>query len=208
MRIDSATDTAYVADAQSLFAFALLEDGGVRYLGELGPRVNGGMDGEIVDNWLGRSPALEVGSDGSLYVADSEYHRIHKFAPLAKDEAGNPVPGDYVGWSGRCTGSDNKACDVDRQRSRGYSCTYAPESCTVAPANRAGSAGGQVDTPLYIALDPNDVLYIADFQNERIQRLSPDGSCRRGGLRRQQHQQERPAQLRAGQHGQSRARCR
>lgn len=172
VRIDSATDTAYVADAQSLLAFALQDDGGVRYLGELAPRV----DGEIVEDWLGRSPALEVGSDGSLYVADSQYHRIHKFAPRTTDEAGEPVPGDYVGWSGRCTGSDNKACDVDRQRSRGYSCTYAPDSCTVAPANRAGSAQGQFDTPLYIALDPNDVLYIADFGNERIQRLSPDGS--------------------------------
>lgn len=171
-RIDSQQNVAYVADNFGVHAFELLESQGTRYLGELGPANNG----TVIDGWIGSQKSLEVGSDGSLYVADADNHRIHKIAALAVDDTGGQVPGDYIGWSGRCTGSGNKACDVDLQRSRGYSCTFEADSCTVEPANRSGSAQGQFNRPLYIAIDPNDVLYIADYENERIQRLSPDGS--------------------------------
>ncbi len=169
-RIDSDRDIAYVADRFSVFAFALSGDRNTRYLGELGPLA----DEQLVANWVGRPQALEVGSDGSVYVADVAHHRIHKIGPVTVDTAGEPVPGDYVGWAGRCTGSGNNACRDGR--SRGYSCTFEPDSCTVAPANRAGSAQGQFNTPRFIAIDPRDVLYVADYENARIQRLGPDGS--------------------------------
>ena len=180
-RVDSRKDVAYVADASSIFAFELLDTGGSRYLGELGPKDNGA----VIDDWFGKTPALEVGSDGSLYVADENHHRIHKIAPITVDDKGEYMLGDYVGWAGRCTGSGNKACDDALGRSRGYSCTFAPDSCKPTLAELKTSAGralasgagqGQFDTPKYIAIDPNDVLYIADYGNERVQRLSPDGS--------------------------------
>src|SRR5690606_15804197 len=129
-RTASDTNAIYVADGDSILVFEPLESGGTRFVGEAGPR---DADDVLVAGWLGEASALEVGADGSLYIADIEYHRIHKIGPLAVDEDGNLVPGDYVGWSGRCTASDNKACDDERQRSRGYSCTYEADSCTVAP---------------------------------------------------------------------------
>lgn len=171
-RIDSDTHVAYVADGHSLFAFELLDDGGARYLGELGPK----SDGRVIDGWFGAPSAIEVGSDGSVYLADELHHRIHKLGPVRNHPDDGLVPGDYIGWAGRCTGSGNKACDEVLQRSRGYSCTFEPDSCTVAPAGRAGSAQGQFDTPRFIAIDPNDVLYVADYENARIQRLAADGS--------------------------------
>lgn len=180
-RVDSSGNVVYLADDRSIFAFELLDPGSVRYLGELGPK-----DGDtIIEDWFGTTPALEVGADGSLYIADSEHHRIHKIASIAVNPAGELELGAYVGWSGRCTGSANKACDDANGRSRGYSCTFEPDSCTPTlserntPAERAlffGDGQGQFDTPSYIAIDPNDVLYIADYENERVQRLSPDGS--------------------------------
>lgn len=173
VRFDSKNNVAYVADQFSVFAFELLDTGGSSYLGEVGPRDE---NGDVVVDWAGEAQALEVGPDGSLYVADIGHHRIHKIAPIQENDEGVQVPGDYIGWSGRCTGSGNNSCDVDRQRSRGYSCTFEPDSCTVQPADRAGDGQGQFDTPRYIALDPNGVLYVADYGNERIQRLSPDGS--------------------------------
>jgi len=171
-RIDSRLDVAYVVDGLSVLAFELLDSGGVRYLGELGPK---GTDGLVLQQWFGRITSLEVGSDGALYANDDGLHRIHKIAPLVRNEEGAFELGDYVGWAGKCTGSGNNACDLEHERSRGYSCGYAPESCTVT-GSLFGDRQGQFNTPRYVALDPNDILYVADYQNGRIQRLSPDGS--------------------------------
>jgi hypothetical protein len=176
-RIDSRMDVAYVVDAHSVLAFELRDNGGTRYLGELGPR--DGQDA-VIDDWFGAISSIEVGSDGAVYANDSTFHRIHKIAPISRVD-GEFVLGDYVGWAGKCTGSGNNACEVDPAqpdlgRSRGYSCTYAANSCTVAANARAGARQGQFDSPRYLALDPRDILYVADFENERVQRLSPDGS--------------------------------
>ena len=171
-RIDSDAGVAYVADATQLFSFELLGNGGTRYIGEVGPTI----EGAVVAGWLGRPQALEVGSDGSVYVADELHHRIHKIGAVRRDAEDGLVPGDYVGWAGRCTGSGNRACDDELGRSRGYSCTFEAQSCTVDAANRSGGAQGQFNTPRFIAIDPNDILYVADYENARIQRLSADGS--------------------------------
>lgn len=177
-RIDSRLDVAYVADGHSLLAFEIIDTGGTRFLGEIGPKDEAGA---VLDQWFGEITSLEVGSDGALYANDADWHRIHKLAPITRDENGELVLGEYVGWAGKCTGSGNNACEADpanpaNGRSRGYSCTYAPDSCTVAAVERAGARQGQFNTPRYVALDPNDILYVADYQNLRIQRLSPDGS--------------------------------
>lgn len=176
-RIDSSRNVAYVVDGHSLFAFELLESGGVRYLGELGPK---DAQDAVLEQWFGRISSLEVGSDGALYANDVDWHRIHKIAPITHSGS-EFVLGNYIGWAGKCTGSGNNACEADTAnpqlgRSRGYSCTYAANSCTVAANQRAGARQGQFNSPRYVALDPNDVLYVADFENQRVQRLSPDGT--------------------------------
>ena len=104
---------------------------------------------------------MEVDELGNLYAADSCADRIHKFEPSGFDTNGNFVPGAYVGWMGRCESSTNKACDEASGRSRGYSCT--DETCSVGQSE--GSAPGQFDTPVYLALDPNNILYVADSRN-------------------------------------------
>lgn len=177
-RIDSRMNVAYVVDGQNIFAFELLDTGGTRYLAELGPKDDLGA---VLADWFGTISTLEVGSDGALYANDVSWHRLHKIAPITLDEVGEFVLGDYIGWAGKCTGSGNNACEVDpakpgQGRSRGYSCTYEPDSCTVAANSRSGSRQGQLDTPKFISIDPNDILYVADFGNERVQRFSPDGS--------------------------------
>ena len=119
-------------------------------------------------------PSMEVDSAGNLYVSDNECHRVHKFEASHFDEDGVFVPGDYVGWMGKCTGSNNLACDVDNQRTKGYSCTAAAQCTTGATQN--GEGIGQFFNPAFLAIDPNDILYVADYDNSRIQRFSPDGT--------------------------------
>lgn len=176
-RIDYERGILYVADNRRVYVFdvsADLSDGqdrsenqmADRYLGVLNEGAqflcNDGVNGDIT---------MEVDSQGNLYVADGCDHQLHKFMPSSPDTDGEFVAGDYVGWLGRCDSSTNNACDVENQRSRGYSCTDA--TCAVE-TNRSGSDAGQLDDPRFLDLDPNDVLYVAD--RARVQRFAPDGT--------------------------------
>jgi hypothetical protein len=185
-RVDSRRGLIYLNDRRRVFVYDVRDQltngtpdsvNGMldRYLGAL----NGGAQfintegGGWFSSWTGF--AMEVDSQGNLYVADTAGHRIHKFSASGFDAEGNFVPGEYIGWMGRCSASTNKACDADRGISKGYSCTDA--TCSVASiGERAGDQPGQFDNPVYLALDPNDTLYVADYGNSRVQRFAPDGS--------------------------------
>ncbi len=182
-RLDSERGLMYLNDRRRIFVFdvrADLADGvdrshrpdemADRYLGALngGERVFGCPD-VVVDSWTGY--AMELDSEGNLYAADSCAHRVHKFEASGFDAQGTFVPGAHVGWMGRCSGSDNRACGEDGV-TRGYSCTDG--HCEAAEPT--GSDPGQFDSPLYLDVDPNDILYVADYGNARIQRFGPDGS--------------------------------
>jgi hypothetical protein len=185
-RVDSRRGLIYLNDRRRVFVYDVRDQltngtpdsvNGMadRYLGAL----NGGQQfidtdrGSWGSSWTGF--AMEVDSQGNLYVADTAGHRVHKFSASGFDADGDFVMGEYIGWMGRCSGSTNKACDTDREISRGYSCTDA--TCSVASiADRAGDSPGQFENPVYLALDPNDILYVADYGNSRVQRFAPDGA--------------------------------
>lgn len=123
------------------------------------------------------SEDIAADSEGFLYIADSLNHRIHKLEPVVENEDGDLVFGDYIGWMGRCSGNQSQdgvpftACDTDRQISKGFSCT--DEKCLVDV--KAGSEVGQFDSPVDITFNARDVMYIADFDNSRVQRFSREG---------------------------------
>lgn len=140
---------------------------------------------------------IRIDSEGHLYVVDSGLDRIHKFAQTTYDGTNIKI-GSHIGWMGRC--ETGPGCDDDNQRSFGYSCSDQTP-CTVLIANgnncgsqlagecSHGSAQGQFDTPIGMALDDNDILYVTDYENSRVQRFTPlgdfagvadstcDGSC-------------------------------
>ena len=128
------------------------------------------------NDWTGF--AIEVDPEGAVYVTDTCADRIHKIEPTTRDENGELVLGDYVGWLGRCETSTNNACDEQRQASKGYSCT--DETCSVGSGGTAGSEDGQFDDVVFVAMDPNGVLYAADAGDPdaggRVQRFASDGS--------------------------------
>jgi len=116
--------------------------------------------------------AMDVDSEGNLYMVNCANQRIEKFSPSYFDDTGQFVAGDYVGWMGRCETSTNNACDEDKKISKGFACTDA--TCTRVDLD--GEEPGQFHDPLYISIDPNDVLYIAEWENARVQRFAPDGT--------------------------------
>ncbi|AKS41068.1 Ig-like domain-containing protein [Wenzhouxiangella marina] len=176
-RVDSAQGLLYVTDQQRVHAFDIRNDPPAPiFLGTLNqsapfPEPTSSCAGSSLLGW-----AMEIDSEGSLYMVNCINERIDKFSRSYFDDQGNFIPGDYVGWMGSCTGSTNNACDMDRMASKGFACTDA--TCSRAPlaVDLAGDEPGQFDEPLYIAVDPNDVLYVAEWGNYRIQRFATDGS--------------------------------
>jgi hypothetical protein len=144
------------------------------YLGPVDPPV-AELSRNFEDAW-----DMDVDSQGNIYVVDRAGHRIHKFAASTIDRSANPavfVAGAYIGWLGKCTGDiapgDAAACDVARQRSIGYACKDT--TCTATPTSTFGAAPGQFRNPRGFAIDPNDILYVADRDNNRVQRFTPLG---------------------------------
>ncbi|MEZ5473048.1 MAG: Ig-like domain-containing protein [Marinicella sp.] len=126
---------------------------------------------------------ISIDSTGALYIVDSGWNRIHKFNPTSYDGVNLDV-GTHIGWMGKC--DSGAGCDDEAEHSIGYSCSDATP-CMVSDSS--GDWAGQFNTPLGMALDDNDLLYVTDYENARVQRFSPlgdfageakstcDGSC-------------------------------
>ena len=112
---------------------------------------------------------LALDSQGNLYASEREGDRIYKWSPATLAADGSFTPGQLIGWLGRC--DSGPGCDQANDRSFGYSCSDA--TCSVSTTG--GSGPGQFDFPRGIALDNNDILYVTDSINQRVQRFTPDG---------------------------------
>jgi hypothetical protein len=184
-RVDSRRGLVYLTDRRRVFVFDVRADfaDGLnrtdsrmqdKYLGALN-NAEAFLNSNTNSTWTGF--AMDVDAAGALYVADTGGHRVHKFSPSYFDESGDFVMGEYVGWMGRCDTSTNNACDESTGTSRGYACTDQTCSVSVDPA---GFAPGQFTSPVFLALDPNGVLYVADAGEPnaggRVQRFGADGT--------------------------------
>jgi len=178
--VDAAIDPSgivYVTDSIKVYAFDFLtrDSGGnnaVEFLGRLG-RPASEAQGDFNQAW-----DMDVDSQGNVYVVDWRDSRIFKFGASTLDRDLSPsafTSGELIGWNGRCDSDsapgDAAACDVARNRSIGYSCTDAICGWT----QTTGDLPGQFDRPQGFAIDPNDILYVADRGNQRIQRFTPEG---------------------------------
>ena len=137
---------------------------------------------------------IEVDSEGSVYIAQRDYHRILKYGAAVQDEAGDWETGELIGWMGGCTANKRdaegvfyNACNEELQISRGFQCT--DEKC--ARSHSAGNVDegevlftefsgadvpGAFDSPASIKMGPQDILYVADTGNSRVQRFGNDGA--------------------------------
>jgi hypothetical protein len=136
--------------------------------------------------------SLAVDSEGFVYASRND--RIYKYEPAWVNSEGQLVPGDPVGWLGRCdidlAPGDQAVCDVANHRSLGFSCTddicgvddafnAAEEALcdggVVQNANKGCRPGQFRGTPRGLDVAPDGTIYVADSTNARIQRFTPDG---------------------------------
>jgi hypothetical protein len=117
---------------------------------------------------------MTTDSKGALYVTDTCRDRVLKFDPSTMAEDGSFVPGEFVGWMGRCSANvaPFSGCDEATGVSRGFACS---DSTCLRDEGTAGDAKGQFDKVSHINVDPFDQLYVADPGNLRVQRFGSDG---------------------------------
>ena len=137
--------------------------------------------GEQHGRKLKRPHGLFITPSGDLYIADTENHRIQKWAKGANEPttvAGGNSAGDAANQLNNPKGvhvdiSGNiYVADTQNHRIQKW-IPEAEEGTTVAGGNGAGDGANQLNTPTGIFLNTTGSVYIADTNNHRIQRWAP-----------------------------------
>ncbi|MFJ6675931.1 hypothetical protein ACIQMJ_32935 [Actinosynnema sp. NPDC091369] len=146
----------YYSDAEGNRVVKIAPDGSDSPFAGTGESGFGGDGAAAAQALLNHPTGLDVGPDGSVYVADSGNHRVRRIDPngVITTVAGNGRRGDRGG--------------------------------NVAVLGDGGPATAATVTPVDVAVGVDGSLYLADGENSRIRRVAPDGtiSTVAGGGRR------------------------
>ena len=186
----------YVADLNSNMVMQVSPSGVVTvvagnglagFSGDGGPGIYASLDGP---------QAIALDPSGNLYIADTFNARIRKLAPNgtittvagtgAEGYAGDGGPAASASLNlptGVATDSAGNLYIADYQNNRIRKVTPGGIITTVAGNGAEGYAGdggpatsASLDNPSNTVLDANGNLYIADFNNNRVRRVSANGA--------------------------------
>jgi sugar lactone lactonase YvrE len=152
----------------------------------------GFADGNIADARFYQPTGIALDTDGNMYVADSENHRIRKITPggTVSTLAGSGTSGSAEGVGTAAQFNSPRAVAVDAAGNvyvadglnhKIRQITPAGEVSTLAGSGAYGFADGDgVNAKFYfpkgIALDASGNLYVADDINHRIRKITPTGT--------------------------------
>jgi DNA-binding beta-propeller fold protein YncE len=125
---------------------------------------------------------VAVDAAGNVYVADTDNHRVQKFAPdgrpLAQWDTGQSLAMDVaVDREGQIYVAENPVC-VRRGPCLGGASgiqKIGPSGEVLSRWETEGSGAGEFHSPRGMAVDGAGNVYVADTNNHRIQKLSPSG---------------------------------
>jgi RHS repeat-associated protein len=164
-------------------------------LGDGGVREGGAPRLETAEGGLNYPHAVAVAPDGTLYIADTNSHRIRRVLPNGEDDTiaglgssgfsgdGGPATSAHL-WSPSGIALDGQGgyyiADFNNHRIRHVD--SAGIIRTVAGVSGAGFSGdgdpaveAHLNAPRDVVLAPDGGLYIADTNNQRVRHVTPDG---------------------------------
>ena len=112
----------------------------------------------------------------SLYVADSNNHRIQRFTPgqpNATTVAGNGTPGSItlLNPSGIVLDGDSYLFIVDTGHHRIVKSGSDGFRCVIGCSNAPGSSPSQLSSPQSMSFDTYGNIWVVDFGNSRVQKF-------------------------------------
>ena len=155
--------------------------------------IHGFEDGE-----LNRPSGISIGQDATMYIVDSHNNRVQKFSPdgkfLGKFGTAGSSDGEFnLPW-GICLDADDNVFIADWRNDRVQSFTkdgkWLATFGTSGTLNNGGDCSnavvkggitlseapvGQFNRPTGVCVDQDGDIYIADWLNNRVQVLTPDG---------------------------------
>jgi hypothetical protein len=142
-------------------------------------------EGRVLRSWgkgLYKIPhSIRIDPAGNVWTTDAESSTILKFTPegqkLLEIEVGEQPPvgrSHFVGTTDIAFGPHGRLYIAD-----GYGnarvLEYTPDGKRVRQWGTAGSAPGQFRLPHGIAIDRDNIVYVADRENGRVQKFDLDG---------------------------------
>ncbi|MGI5484683.1 RICIN domain-containing protein [Streptomyces lavendofoliae] len=192
--VDS-TGTLYFSDHSNHRVRKITSDGRISTVAGTGAAGFSGDNGPAVSAQLNYPREVAVDSAGAVYICDTNNHRIRKITPDGKIStvAGTGTAG-FSGDGGPATAAQLHTpvgvavtstgvlhiSDYANHRVR----TVTPEGkiSTVAGAGPAGFSGddgpaasARLNGPHGVAVDGADDLYVADYGNHRVRKVTADG---------------------------------
>jgi uncharacterized protein (TIGR03437 family) len=187
-----------IADKGQFMVFQVTPGGALTAVAGYSPNFNPLDGGPATSGLLTRPYGAAIDAAGNIFIADSGNHRIRKVAMTDAGSAITTVAGNGVpGASGDGIQATNASIDtpefiaVDRSGNLYISDTFTHRIRKVTPAGvistvagngQLGSGGdgqqassAQLAFPQGLAFDAAGNLYIADTQNQKIRRVTPNG---------------------------------
>ncbi|MFD0041190.1 NHL repeat-containing protein, partial [Streptomyces anulatus] len=185
----------YVADSSNHRVRKITADGQISTVAGSGVAGFGGDGGPATAARLNLPMGVAVDSAGALYVCDYHNQRVRKITADGQIStvAGSGVAG-FAGDGGSAVtaqlrnpyavvvNSDGELFIADSSNHRVRKITADGQISTVAGTGSAGYGGddgpatsAKLNTPLGVVVDSTGVLYISDYQNHRVRKVTPDG---------------------------------
>jgi len=157
------------------------------------------QDGNFLWSWgegifTPRTHGIAIGPDGMVYTVDDGDHTVRKFTPDGKQlmTIGTPGKASETGYDGKDHGSIkysgppfNRPTDVAIARDGElYVCDgygnarvhrFTPDGKLIQSWGDPGTGPGQFRLPHGIGISPDDRVFVADRENDRIQIYSRNG---------------------------------
>jgi sugar lactone lactonase YvrE len=187
--------TVYFCDHGNHRVRRITTDGRIGTVAGTGTAGSRGDNGPAIAAQLNNPREVAVDGDGTVYVADASNHRVRKITADGKIStvAGTGVGGTSgdggLATAARLNGPFGVAVDsagvlwiAECNGHRVRKVTPDGKISTAAGTGRAGPAGdggtavaAQLNRPFGVAVDGAGHLYIADADNHRVRKVTPDG---------------------------------